>query len=38
MRYELADERLAHALDDLLGLVLAVDPDAACPVDAVGAC
>jgi DNA-binding transcriptional ArsR family regulator len=29
-RYELADGRLAHALGDLLGLVLAVDP-AACP-------
>lgn len=29
-RYELADRRLAHALGDLLGLVLAVDP-AACP-------
>jgi DNA-binding transcriptional ArsR family regulator len=29
-RYELADARLAHALDDLLGLVLTVDP-AACP-------
>jgi DNA-binding transcriptional ArsR family regulator len=29
-RYELADPRLAHALADLLGLVLAVDP-AACP-------
>jgi DNA-binding transcriptional ArsR family regulator len=29
-RYELADGRLRHALDDLLGLVLAVDP-AACP-------
>ncbi|MCD0449151.1 metalloregulator ArsR/SmtB family transcription factor [Actinocorallia sp. API 0066] len=29
-RYELADERLAHALDDLLGLVLAVDPTV-CP-------
>jgi DNA-binding transcriptional ArsR family regulator len=29
-RYELADVRLAHALGDLLGLVLAVDP-AACP-------
>ncbi|MET7747635.1 metalloregulator ArsR/SmtB family transcription factor [Micromonospora sp. NPDC005367] len=28
-RYELADPRLAHALGDLLGLVLAVDP-AAC--------
>ncbi|MEV4622408.1 metalloregulator ArsR/SmtB family transcription factor [Asanoa sp. NPDC049573] len=33
-RYELADNRLAHALGDLLGLVLAVDP-AACP-DAAG--
>lgn len=29
-RYELADPRIRHALDDLLGLVLAVDP-AACP-------
>ena len=29
-RYELADPRIAHALDDLLGLVLAVDP-ACCP-------
>ncbi|GAA4756245.1 winged helix-turn-helix domain-containing protein [Modestobacter marinus] len=29
-RYELADPRLAHALGDLLGVVLAVDP-AACP-------
>lgn len=27
-RYELADPRLAHALGDLLGVVLAVDPDA----------
>jgi ArsR family transcriptional regulator, cadmium/lead-responsive transcriptional repressor len=25
-RYELADERIGHALDDLLGLVLTVDP------------
>lgn len=25
-RYELADARIAHALDDLVGLVLAVDP------------
>lgn len=25
-RYELADARIGHALDDLLGLVLAVDP------------
>lgn len=30
MRYELADGRIGHALGDLLGLVLAVDP-AACP-------
>lgn len=29
-RYELADGRLGHALGDLLGVVLAVDP-AACP-------
>ena len=29
-RYELADPRLAHALGDLLGVVLAVDP-AVCP-------
>jgi DNA-binding transcriptional ArsR family regulator len=28
-RYELADPRIRHALDDLVGLVLAVDP--ACP-------
>ena len=26
-RYELADARLAHALGDLLGVVLAVEPD-----------
>lgn len=26
-RYELADPRLGHALTDLLGVVLAVDPD-----------
>jgi len=30
VRYELADARMAHALGDLLCLVLAVDP-AACP-------
>ena len=29
-RYELADPQVAHALGDLLGVVLAVDPDA-CP-------
>lgn len=32
-RYELADPRLAHALTDLLGTVLAVDP-AACDATA----
>ena len=26
-RYELADPRIGHALDDLLGIVLAVDPN-----------
>lgn len=36
-RYELADPRLAHALGDLLGLVLAVDP-AACPSTAEQGC
>jgi ArsR family transcriptional regulator, cadmium/lead-responsive transcriptional repressor len=30
VRYELADSRLAHALGDLLGVVLAVDPSV-CP-------
>jgi ArsR family transcriptional regulator, cadmium/lead-responsive transcriptional repressor len=29
-RYELADQRIGHALEDLVGLVLAVDP-ACCP-------
>ena len=29
-RYELADKRIGHALDDLLGLVLVVDPSC-CP-------
>ncbi|MFE3544290.1 ArsR/SmtB family transcription factor [Nocardia sp. NPDC059177] len=37
-RYELADRRIAAALGDLLGLVLAVDP-ACCPAaDAEGCC
>lgn len=36
-RYELAEARLAHALGDLLGLVLAVDP-AACPDTAEKGC
>lgn len=31
MRYELADHRIGHALDDLMGLVLAVDPHCDCP-------
>lgn len=35
MRYELADPRLGHALTDLLGVVLATDPDA-CAAAAVG--
>jgi DNA-binding transcriptional ArsR family regulator len=29
-RYQLADKRIAHALDDLVGLVLAVDPTCSC--------
>jgi ArsR family transcriptional regulator, cadmium/lead-responsive transcriptional repressor len=33
-RYEIADSRLAHAIDDLLGVVLAVDVP--CRTDAVG--
>lgn len=37
-RYELADRRLAHALGDLVELALAIDPDAACPVDTDGTC
>ncbi|MBF6061202.1 winged helix-turn-helix transcriptional regulator [Nocardia terpenica] len=36
-RYELADRRIGHALGDLLGLVLAVDP-ACCPTAADGCC
>lgn len=30
MRYELADSRIGRALDDLMGLVLAVDPKCTC--------
>ncbi|MEP6463167.1 MAG: metalloregulator ArsR/SmtB family transcription factor [Frankiaceae bacterium] len=33
VRYELADLRLAHALSDLLGVVLTVDPSACRPGD-----
>lgn len=29
-RYELADDRIGRALDDLMGLVLAVDPNCVC--------
>jgi len=36
-RYELADQRIAHALDDLVGLVLAVDP-ACCPAGETDTC
>jgi DNA-binding transcriptional ArsR family regulator len=36
-RYELADSRIGHALTDLLGVVLAVDP-AACPQSATEDC
>ena len=36
-RYELADPKLAHAIGDLLGVVLAVDP-AACDATAEDGC
>jgi DNA-binding transcriptional ArsR family regulator len=36
-RYELADLRIGRALDDLIGLVLAVDP-ACCPDAAADGC
>ncbi len=36
-RYQLTDKRIAHALDDLIGLVLAVDP-ACCPASETDAC
>ncbi|MDO0930295.1 metalloregulator ArsR/SmtB family transcription factor [Streptomyces sp. DG2A-72] len=31
VRYELADARLGHALDDLRGAVVAIDADRTCP-------
>jgi len=38
-RYELADERLGHALDDLRNAVVAVEADRDCPdVEAKGCC
>lgn len=36
-RYELADTRIGHALSDLVGLVLAVDPTC-CPAGDAGCC
>ena len=36
-RYELADVRIAKAIDDLLGLVLTVDP-ACCPAAVTDDC
>jgi hypothetical protein len=39
VRYELADPRLAHALGDLLSVVLTVDRAAACSTgDGAGCC
>ena len=37
-RYELADERLGHALDDLRAAVVAVEADKACPDAAEKGC
>ncbi|WP_372352772.1 ArsR/SmtB family transcription factor [Streptomyces sp. KL116D] len=37
-RYELADERLGHALDDLLAAVVAVESDRTCPDAATEGC
>lgn len=37
-RYELADPRLAHALEDLLGVVVAVDPVCCAQADSKGCC
>ncbi|RVW05912.1 ArsR/SmtB family transcription factor [Rhodococcus xishaensis] len=37
-RYELADPRIGHALDDLIGLVLAVDPSCCPEADTDGCC
>ncbi len=37
-RYELAEPRLAHALDDLLGLVLAIEPAICAQADSKGCC
>ena len=37
-RYELADSNIGRALDDLLGVVLAVDPTCCASSDADGCC
>ncbi|TQC49865.1 transcriptional regulator [Rhodococcus sp. WS4] len=37
-RYELADPRIGRALDDLIGLVLAVDPSCCPDADTEGCC
>jgi ArsR family transcriptional regulator, cadmium/lead-responsive transcriptional repressor len=37
-RYELADARIGHALDDLLSLVLAIDPGACAAASTWGCC
>ena len=37
-RYELAEPKLAHALGDLLGVVLAVDPEACASAATEGCC
>ncbi|GAB19176.1 putative ArsR family transcriptional regulator [Gordonia effusa NBRC 100432] len=37
-RYELADQRIGHALEDLLGLVLAIDPDCCPDAESDGCC
>ncbi|MFF0635113.1 ArsR/SmtB family transcription factor [Nocardia sp. NPDC004151] len=37
-RYELADARIGRALDDLTGLVLAVDPACCAAAEAEGCC
>lgn len=38
VRYELADPKLAHAITDLLGVVLAVDPVSCADDVAAGGC
>lgn len=37
-RYELADARIAKALDDLVGLVLTVDPECCCSIGTGDGC